>query len=230
LKREQADLNATPEQKALNAQREALTVQKAQRQARQELQAIVNQDVEKLKTQTAELVKQRDLLREQNDERKKAAGFQIDSSFGGLSGVEGINTFGGGFEQVGGKPQATTEDGRTEADLDREIRRNQARIEQQKQQSPQNSTSTSGSNNPPNQRAMQSAETSAPNASQFQEGTGFDLTQVIGLLQNISGKLSQLLSENSKSSRALSSLASRDKQPPENYGARFVRGRGNTLI
>lgn len=126
LRREAADIGATAEQKKLNEQRAQLETQRALREARQETQAIVDQDLEKLKQQTQELIKQRDMLKEQNEERKRG-----QATLGGVSGIESVNENTGSFgvSTFGG---AKTEDGRTVEDLDREISANQVKIKSRK--------------------------------------------------------------------------------------------------
>lgn len=119
LKQQQADIGATPEQRALNAQRAQLEIQQAQRENRKELQAIVDQDTEKLKAQTAELVKQRELLQKQNEERKKGQEQTFSGPYDVTQINENLSSFG-----VGRNQEATTEDGRSVEDLDRQIARN----------------------------------------------------------------------------------------------------------
>lgn len=78
-----ANVGATPEQERLNAEKANLELQKAQREAQAAQGSILDANKQRLIEQTAELVKQRDLLEEQIKKSKELSGF--DSGFGTVS-------------------------------------------------------------------------------------------------------------------------------------------------
>lgn len=179
LRQEAADVGASPEQQRLNAQQALLDLQKAQRIEREAQQAVVDQDTQKLKDQTAELIKQLDLLKKQKDERK--TGF--DTSFGGLSSVADINNSPAGFGVKRSERDTETQI----KDVEKKIERNLGIINSRENaakgggpfaafQSSQRTQSSSGSGLP--------TQEGAPT-----EGLASGTTEVIALLQQIASSL-----------------------------------------
>lgn len=119
-----ANAGATPAQQAVNNEKAKLDLLQAQKTERQSLKSLTDQELQDSKSKLETLKEELKVLQDQNAEKKKSQGF--DTSFGGLSGVEDINSFGGGFGQKRG--QATTEDGRTEADIQRQITQAEVKV------------------------------------------------------------------------------------------------------
>lgn len=119
LKQKAADIGATPAEKELHVRQAQLEVEKAIRQARNDLQAVTDQDLAKLKEKTSELQKQYDIMVKQTDEKKKQQGF--DTTFGTTYGLDQFNDNVGGFGK--GRNQQEL------SDLKTQITRNQALIQ-----------------------------------------------------------------------------------------------------
>lgn len=179
LRQEAADVGATPEQQKLNAQQALLDLQKAQRVEREAQQAVVDQDTQKLKDQTAELVKQLDLLKKQKNER--TTGF--DTSFGSLSSVADINNTPAGFGVKRSERDTETQI----KDVEKKIERNLGIINSRENaakgggpfaafQSSQRTQASAGSGLPPQEGAPT-------------EGLAGGTTEVISLLQQIATSL-----------------------------------------
>lgn len=202
-KQSQEDVGATKEQKALNAKQASLEIDRAQRQARQELQSIIDQDTEKLRTQTAELEKQRDVLKEQNEERKKAAGFKIDSSFGGVGGVESLGAgFGEGF---GERRQPKTEDGQTVEDIDRQITRNKIRLRENEEKTrSQSSKETQSQSDRPRSPAQESSQAPAPASVQLDPNVVALFQQMLSAIQQTAQNTARAARQSTDSARTTS--------------------------
>ena len=209
-KQSQDNVGATKEQQELNAKQASLAIDKAQREARKELQGIIDQDTDKLRNQTKELERQRDVLKEQNEERKKAAGFEINSSFGGVSGVEGINSFGGGF---GERRQPKTEDGQSVEDIDRQIARNKVKLAENSEKSRKTDS------------AFSDGQAAKPGSSTGLGAGPTDVNlppQVIGLFQQMANNVAQ--STQATNNLVQTIRAGQNKYPAGNAGAMFAEG------
>ena len=231
LRLEQANIGASKEDQALNGQKATLDLQRARRQARQDSQALIDGDIDRLRTQTAELERQRKLLEDQNAERKKAQGFNIDSDFGGVSGVADINSFGAGFGKPNLPSQRKGEDVPTAEEIDRQIRRNKILIAEKKEKSKravQPGQETRQGSKPPEvpkpgqteQRAVQAPGEAGGGLSSQDSATlatmAAHIAQLPGLIQNLSAALQQ--------------QAKAANLAPNNFAASMTRRTENTLI
>ena len=220
LKQAQANVGASTEQKALNDQAAALELQRAQREARKQSQAIIDKDLEKLLAQTAELEKQQKLLEDQNKERRKAAGFSIDSDFGGLSGIDNINSFGEGFGKSNLPSQRKQNaDGETPADIDRKIQLNKAKLAQLRERARTSTPPTLPDGN--SRQAAPGATPGTPGGlsqadSANLAATAANIAKLPGLIQNLSAAIQQ--------------QAKAANLAPNNFAASMTRRTENTLI
>ena len=208
--RAQENVGATAAQAELNAKKAALETDKAQREARKELQGIIDQDTDKLRTQTAELEKQKKILEDQNKERAKAAGFEINSSFGGVSGLENINTFGEGFGQ---RRQPRTEDGQSVEDIDRQIARNKVKLAENTEKSRKTDS------------AFGDGQAGKPGSSTVGSAGPTDVNlppEVVGLFQQMAVGIQQ--SVNATNNLAQTIRNDQNRPPAHNEGARFANG------
>ncbi len=220
LKQAQANVGASTEQKVLNDQAAALELQRAQREARKQSQAIIDKDLEKLQAYTAQLEEQKKLLEDQNKERRKAAGFSIESDFGGVSGVDNINSFGEGFGKSNLPSQQKKDaDGKTPADIDRQIQLNQAKLAQLREKA-----RTSTPPIVPDGNSRQAAPGATPGTpgglsqadSANLAATAANIAKLPGLIQNLSAAIQQ--------------QAKAANLAPNNFAASMTRRTENTLI
>ena len=103
-------------------------IERARQQAKAETNALVDKSLTLLREQTAEELKQLDILKQKNDEKKKGQAFDLGSTFAtGAQSVEdafGTNSSGIGISRRDRESsEAVTEDGRTQAELERSIAR-----------------------------------------------------------------------------------------------------------
>ena len=182
--------------------------------ARQALQAIVDQDVEKLKTVTAELIKQRDVLKEQTDEKKKALG--IDSSF--QTGGYGLDQINDNLSGIGQSAFKKTEDGRSVADIEAEIARNQGILnsketaERRKDSTP-NTTPKTSSN----------GQTTSFGDSAFDTSVQAAGAPVLSTDPRLLDALAALLAVNKETNTLLSQQLSAARQIPSHTASNFTR-------
>lgn len=116
LKLKAANVGATEERKQLNFQEAQLEIISAAREARAGLRDVFVQDTATLRAQTEEMAKQLELLREQGKEAGKSR-----FKGGDVFDISDLN------ERIGfNRPEPSA--GRTEAELERQIRRNLAEL------------------------------------------------------------------------------------------------------
>lgn len=119
----------TQAEKDLNIQKAQLEIQKAKTQATKDTETVVNANLDLLKQETAELVKQRDLIIAANKEKGKGRKDGFDSTIqGGAQSVEDAfsgNSSGWGVGRRDRDAQAAG-DGPTVEELDKEIARRRA--------------------------------------------------------------------------------------------------------
>ena len=210
--RDAANVGATKDQVAINNAQAELDIVKATRVEREALKALADTELSKEQAKTAEIQKQLDALKDQTKEKQKQAGF--DTSFGGLSGIEDINKFGGGFGQSR-TPKPEDNAGPTEAELELKLKR-QKIAEIQAAEATGKKTTTGGTTGSDLTNQINSAARgSDPAALQLQQQTNTLLTQVVTSNQQIAQQLAQANKQQTT--------------PPLNFGQTLVRGAENTL-
>jgi hypothetical protein len=201
LELEAANVGASKAQQTLNAEKAALELAKARRQAQSDSQAIVDSDLQTLKDQTAELIKQKKLLEDQNTERKKGATFQ-----GGAQSVE--DAFNSNLSGLGVSRRAN-KDGETPEDIQKKIDRNLGIINSKENAGKTPSAPTNGFGVSRKDAAAAAAEAAKP---QVDAGTA----QVITLL-------TALIAETKAQTGALKSKANKPDRKPSDDGKTFTR-------
>lgn len=210
--RKAADIGAKPAAKAANAEREAVEIAKARREAQVEVQGVIDQSNAALVTQTQEIQKQIDLLKEQTAERKKAAGFDLGSTFAtGAQSVE--DAFSGNASGIGvGRRQKAEGGGPSLAELEAQKRRNLGILNSRKNR--QGQTGTVGSTS-----TFQTSSTGGETPTPFNSTAGQTPT---GPPPITSAQGDQMIQQLAAMVQAFQALA---KRQPSSLGNDFARGR-----
>lgn len=121
-KRKAADVEASPEQKVINADTEALEVRRAEREAAKQTSDIFDRANANLVERTAHLREQLELLKKQKEEAK-------GPSFSGEAyGLESINENRSGLGISAKKARLVNEEGMTAKEIEAEISRNEGML------------------------------------------------------------------------------------------------------
>lgn len=126
-KRKAADVDASPEQKKINAEREALDLKKAERDAAKESQEIFDKHNASLQERLKHLREQLDLIRKAKEEAKGGP------TFSGPYSLEQINENLSGWGVSKSRRGTVNQDGMTEADIEAEIKATEGRLGNRKE-------------------------------------------------------------------------------------------------